>query len=116
MVDVLPDIGRHPDYGLSRSTQHNVTRVRFGDGYEQRRPTGINPSTRVYNVTWSLLDQEEYDILYDFLASRKGVYSFIWTVPDTGEQVRVVADDISDQYTGYKTYTVTCTLREVHEK
>ncbi len=114
-TDMIPDIGRQPSYGLQRSTVHNINKTQFGDGYEQRRPDGINTNRRIYSVTWGTLSKSQYDTLYEFLSGRKGVYAFLWPVPDSGELVKVVAEEISDTYTAYNRYTLTCRLREVFE-
>ncbi len=34
-----------PREGMQVSEKPSVVRVRFGDGYEQRRPTGLNAQT-----------------------------------------------------------------------
>ncbi len=78
-IETLPDIP--PDYGLEPQVEFRVDTVNFGDGYKQRAPSGINSVSENWRVSWSLLNRDEYDQLYPFLLSRKGVTPFMWQAP-----------------------------------
>ncbi|EEC9209939.1 TPA: phage tail protein, partial [Escherichia coli] len=39
-----------PREGMQVSEKPSVVRVRFGDGYEQRRPTGLNPQLKTFQA------------------------------------------------------------------
>lgn len=78
-MDYLPDIP--PDFGPQEQPQFSVDRARFGDGYVQSRPSGLNSVTDSIQVSWSLLTRDEFQTLYRFLKSRKGVHSFRWQAP-----------------------------------
>jgi len=90
MINVLPDINVNPDYGLKQGGEFRVQTVSFGDGYEQRRPDGINTVRRVWSLQWSNLDRWQKDALVDFLVEMKGAYAFLWHVPDSDDAYRVV--------------------------
>ena len=90
MIDVLPDIGINPDYGLQQSGEFRTQVVSFGDGYEQRRPDGINTVRRQWSVEWTQLERWQKDTLIDFLVAMKGVYAFLWHVADSEDAYRVV--------------------------
>lgn len=89
-MEHLPDIGVPPDFGLKEGGQFAVQSVSFGDGYTQRRPDGINTVRRKWSLNWSLLERTQKDTLVNFALSKKGVYAFYWTIPDSDETVRVV--------------------------
>lgn len=89
-MEVLPDVGINPSWGLSEGGEFRLQTVSFGDGYEQRRPDGINTTIRKWSVDWELLSREQKDTLYDFLLDLRGVDPFLWRVPDSGEVVQVV--------------------------
>lgn len=112
-MDRLPDIGRNPDYGLQQSGEFRVQRISFGDGYEQRRPDGLNSVKRVWTLEWTGIDLHQKDTLMDFLLARKGAYAFIWEVADTGEVVQVVCNDMpSYSADSYNVFSVQAKLIE----
>ncbi|WP_062359625.1 phage tail protein [Vreelandella aquamarina] len=112
-MDFLPDIGREPDYGLSGNPSFAVDAVQFGDGYEQRRPAGLNSVRRSWSVTWSLITQAQMELLRDWLLARKGVSAFLWDIPEEGETVQVVCKEApSHVYTGFQHYSLTATFTE----
>lgn len=114
MPAAMPDIGREPDYGLSRSAAYRKVESQFGDGYAMRMRDGINTTVRSWNVTWSVIDKDSADVLMGFFEQMGGVDSFYWIMPDTGEQVTVITDsEPSLTYDGYSNHTVTVTLKEV---
>lgn len=78
-MQTLPNIC--PDRGLSQSPSFAVDEVRFGDGYVQSRPSGINSVREAYQISWSLLTKDEYHELFNFLSHHKGVYAFWWQPP-----------------------------------
>lgn len=112
-MDTLPDVGRNPSYGLVENPEFSVDTVSFGDGYEQRRPAGLNSNRRVWSVQWALLTTDQADMLYDFIMSRRGVYAFWWQIPETDEVVRVVCKEApSKTYSDYRLYQLSATFRE----
>lgn len=112
-MDTLPDIGRLPDYGLTDQPEFRVDTVKLGDGYEQRRPAGINSVRRSWSVTWSLISLAEMQTLRDFLKSKKGVEAFEWTLPIEGETVRVVCKQgASSTFDSFAGHTVSATFVE----
>lgn len=112
-MDLLPDIDREPDYGLSGQPSFAVDTVQFGDGYAQRRPAGLNSVRREWSVSWTLLSQVEMEVLRDFLLSRKGVHAFLWRLPEQHELVRVLCKEPPRyNYDGFEHYSLTATFTE----
>ena len=58
----------------------SVREVRFGDGYSQRAPAGLNADLKTYSVTLSV-SREEATALESFLAEHGGWKAFLWTPP-----------------------------------
>ncbi|EJS0992434.1 phage tail protein, partial [Salmonella enterica] len=76
-----------PDMGVDSEPQ--VAVVKFGDGYEQRRVTGLNSNLKKYSVTIRTKRQDA-GYLEDFLSEHNGVKAFLWTPPYGYRQIKVV--------------------------
>ncbi|MGO2975928.1 phage tail protein [Hafnia alvei] len=76
-----------PDMGVESEPLVSVTK--FGDGYEQRRPAGLNNNLEKYSVTIRV-KRGEVRYLRDFLNRHAGVKSFMWTPPYSYQPIKVV--------------------------
>ena len=76
-----------PDMNVE--SEPKVLTVKLGDGYEQRRPAGLNNLLPVYSVTIRLR-RGEHQSLDAFLSRHGGVRAFQWTPPWRWEPVSVV--------------------------
>lgn len=74
---------------MRAESEPRIKSVSFGDGYEQRRPDGINNDLKKYSVTLSRkhVDAKEVE---GFLARHGGVKAFLWTPPYQTQAIRVV--------------------------
>lgn len=112
-MDYIPDIPA--SYSPSVEPEFNVDRVQFGDGFEQRRPAGLNSTTESWEVSWNNLSEDKYWEIYNFLKSRKGVYAFLWQPPWEGAARPWVCTNLSSvRPTAPYCGSVTATLREDH--
>lgn len=84
-----------PDFESEPQPQASVDVVRFGDGYAQRRPTGINYRRTDWTLSWTLLERSEYDELYGFLAARLKLEPFWWTPPWESRPRRFICVELS---------------------
>ncbi|EAV6397997.1 phage tail protein [Salmonella enterica] len=98
-----------PDMGVDSEPQ--VTVVKFGDGYEQRRVTGLNSNLKKYSVTIRTKRQDA-GYLEDFLSEHNGVKAFLWTPPYGYRQIKVVCRKWSVKAGLLKT-TFTATFEQV---
>lgn len=100
----------------SRSTRNEINVVRFGNGYEQRVPMGINYKRDVWQVTWEGLTSAEKTTIVNFLeAISDGSYTN-WTTPYDAVSKKFVLDgEWSIQDIGGNIYAVSCTLRQVYD-
>ncbi|HBB0738179.1 phage tail protein, partial [Escherichia coli] len=74
--------------GMDVASAPSVRKVRFGDGYSQRAPAGLNADLKTYSVTLSV-PRWEATALESFLAEHGGWKSFLWTPPYEWRQIKV---------------------------
>lgn len=79
-----------PEFSAQKDTVASVTAVKFGDGYEQRIPTGINTLPQVWNLSFANRDTSEMNAIISFLETAGGASAFYWTPPDTTTQYSFV--------------------------
>lgn len=84
-----------PDFSSEPQPVANVDVVQFGDGYSQRRPAGINYKRTDWAVSWTLLERDEYDTLYEFLNARLKLTPFWWTPPWETQPRRYICTELS---------------------
>nr|WP_282558654.1 phage tail protein [Providencia rettgeri] len=63
--------------GMGTESSPRVRTVSFGDGYEQRKPDGLNSQLEKFNVNLSLTPEKANQAL-DFLKRHGGVKSFLF--------------------------------------
>lgn len=75
--------------GMTVNSEPRVTAVKYGDGYEQRKPAGINTDLKKYGVTFSVT-RDDARYLEGFLARHGGYKAFLWTPPYLYRPIKVV--------------------------
>jgi phage-related protein len=106
--------------GTSLDEEPKVSSTRFGDGYEERAPAGLNPITQRWNVQFTEIDQPVAQEIVDFFRARinamSGHEAFDWTPLWHTTAIRVVCRRWSAQQ-GQKPdeVTVQATFEQVHE-
>ncbi|MGZ8172578.1 MAG: phage tail protein [Methylobacter sp.] len=70
----------YPDEGSEELIKPNVKVTKFGDGYEQRTPVGINPDVQTWSLTFTG-DAATILPIRAFLKARGASESFQWTSP-----------------------------------
>lgn len=75
--------------GMEVTSVPSFREVRFGDGYSQRSPTGLNADLKSYSVTLSVT-RDEGRLLEAFLAEHGGWKAFLWTPPYGYRQIKVI--------------------------
>ncbi len=61
---------------MKTENKPSIKTVRFGDGYEQRSPNGLNHSLRVFTCDFKV-EANERDSFEKFLARHEGYKSFL---------------------------------------
>lgn len=85
----MKTFGWKVDPDMQVDSEPQVSVVKFGDGYEQRRASGINNDLKRYGVTIRV-DREDGPELEGFLSQHNGVKAFLWTPPYGYRQINVV--------------------------
>ncbi len=112
---MLPRFTYRPDYGLNERTQPSLDVSKFGDGYEQVAPAGLNHMLRVWDVSFSDRDQTEIEAIKDFLRARGGVEVFEFPVPNspTGEIALVRCPEWNRTFSRWRSQDCKFTFNEV---
>jgi phage-related protein len=108
---------RVPDRSMARRTMPKVLLANFGDGYEQRIPSGINSLGEEYTVTFKTRPKLDIDNMTAFFDTQKGTTNFSFTIPNSaGEKtIKVVCSDYSLSFEYDNFYTIEATFRRVYE-
>lgn len=73
---------KNPDVvGAESAEQPNLLVAKFGDGYSQRAPKGLNFIEEAVALTWGLLDIPDRDQILAFFRERGGYQAFWWEMP-----------------------------------
>lgn len=104
-----------PSFQAPRQRKPNVSRIQFGDGYEQRAAKGMNTIVDTWNLNFLNRTTEEADEIDDFLTARSGVEAFLWTAPGEDTAKLWVCDEWSRTLIAAGIYTIAATFRQVHE-
>ncbi|EAC0927409.1 TPA: phage tail protein [Salmonella enterica subsp. enterica serovar Enteritidis] len=79
-----------PREGMQSSVSPSVTVVKFGDGYEQRRPSGLNHKLINFQLVFRTTSEESRKALDSFLLEHGGCRAFLWIPPKYNRTIRVV--------------------------
>ena len=77
----LPEFIWTPSYNQSAEISPRVLAVRFGDGYTQRIPDGINNNLLNLDLTFENRSEKEATAIAHFLNVRRGAEPFAYTPP-----------------------------------
>lgn len=103
----LPDID--PSYGTDLTQKPERKRLRYGDGYSQRKTDGINSNPQEWNVVWDNIPEADGETLRAFFEDQGGVEIVLWTPFGQAEELKFSNDDFRLRPSGYG--IVTCSVR-----
>ena len=106
---------RAPDISASAEEQPDLYVVRFGDGYSQRSPKGINSTAAVVQLTWSTINETDKTTLISFFQTKGGYVGFYYTLPGEASARKWRAPRWSWQALTYDAYTVSATLEQIFD-
>lgn len=72
------------------TTAPRVSVVKFGDGYEQRRPNGLNHQLKTFQPVFRVVKEEHCAALESFLSRHGGYKAFLWRPPKMNRPISVV--------------------------
>src|SRR6266496_2102532 len=70
-----------PSYNSNTDIKPSVKEVKFGDGFTQRSPDGINNVLLGFNLTFDKRTDAETRAILHFLTTRAGHQSFVFVAP-----------------------------------
>ena len=70
-----------PDRAAALEAKATVNKAKFGDGYEQRTPEGLNNVGDDWSLSFTVRTKAEILAIRAFLKARKGSEAFDWTNP-----------------------------------
>lgn len=98
-------------YDHNAQISPTIKKVSFGDGYEQRSPSGLNNILKTYALSFAG-SREDCDDVELFLSSKGGYQSFYWYSPIDYKNILVVCESWSKQGSG-NTGSLSFSFREV---
>lgn len=78
-----------PRPGMGIKTKPSVRVVKFGAGYEQRSPEGLNSRLRSFTPVFRVIS-DELPYLLDFLEEHGAYTAFLWRPPAVNRAIIVV--------------------------
>ncbi len=88
-----------------------VLEAKYGDGYSQRVPDGINVNPQKWSITFVPCSLSDYNTIDAYLVSMIG-QAFQWVNPD-GQTIKVKCDTWSCSYQPPSLRVVTATFEQV---
>jgi len=79
-----------------RTTQPGVYSAKFGDGYEQNTPRGINFVAPSWDLQFKCRSSSDADAILAFLTAQGGNQKFLWTPPRASVAILVLCRKWSD--------------------
>ena len=106
-----------PDRNYKRTRKPNIRVTKFGDGYEQRKPIGINNIQETYTLSFVNRPDTEIDKLNTFFEGLNSTDTLIFRDEDSSgpQDILVVCEswDVTTPNSGVR--SLTATFRRVYE-
>lgn len=100
----------------SRTVSSDIVTVRFGNGYEQRIPAGINYKRDKWSIVWETLTVAQKNTIVTFIDAVSDGSVITWTSPfDTVQKKFVLDGDWSMSTRSGTIYSITLNLRQVFD-
>ncbi len=79
----------NPSYNLEINNKPFLKSIKFGDGYEQVSPDGINNQLLNINLNFDNKDYNEFAAISHFLYARAGSESFVFIPPNPLSKIKL---------------------------
>ncbi|MDE2097822.1 MAG: phage tail protein [Patescibacteria group bacterium] len=80
----------------TRSVKPAVWQAKFGDGYEQNTPQGLNYKPESWNLTFYFSTLADAEAFQDYISGFGGTQAFYWRSPRGPNAIRVLCRSWSD--------------------
>ena len=117
MANFNNDVNIQPTYGQRKTSQPNIRRIRFADGYEHRILFGLaeHQNPKIFNFTFNV-SETEADTIENFLDARANdSASFTFTPPGEASSSQFVCEEWTKSVPYLNRATIQATFREVFE-
>jgi phage-related protein len=105
-----PPVGPGP--ASVKATTPRVLMARFGDGYSQRTPDGLNYNGRSVSLDWTALSSTDADTIEAFFIARGGSEAFYYTLPLESTTYKWTNGPVKRNYLGANTVGLNVTLTQ----
>lgn len=103
-----------PNYNSNMAFEPKVKLTKFGDGYEQRVPDGINNSLLKFNLSFNGRPLHEATAIIHFLKNRNGAESFVFTPHSPfGKTKLYKCPNYTVDFVFFNNYNITAIFEEV---
>ncbi|QBC44465.1 phage tail protein [Iodobacter fluviatilis] len=100
------------DYGIQTNTKPRIITARFGDGYEQRQPAGLNIHPRTWNLKFTARKGVDADAIDEFFKARNGGVDWFWWSPQRSAPVKVRCETWTKDEKGFNNVDITAEFIE----
>ena len=98
----------------TRTLKPALFMARFGDGYQQSAPQGINNNPEKWDLQYRFNEQADANALLAFLDTQNGYTAFSWRSPRGPNPIRVLCQTYSDITKTGAAYTLMATFQQVY--
>lgn len=109
-MTALPAID--PSFGTSMSTNVDVDRISYGDGYTVRANPGLNPVQQVWQLQWTNIPDADAETLRLFFDGLAGTGIIDWTPFNQTTALKWTASKFSSKPTGYDSQSCSVILTQ----
>lgn len=104
-----------PSKGFASDYKPRTLEAKFGDGYSQRVPDGINTNLAKWSLQFRNISLTTSDEIIAFLDARKGTEAFTWTPPGKSQSVSVICKEYTESYIAPVARTIQAKFEQVPE-
>lgn len=101
-----------PSRGFTTDITPRVTIAKFGDGYSQRVPDGINNLDQSWNLSFQSNDLGTIASIESFIKSKTGSEVFTWIPPGELTEVNVICTKWSKVYDSHISASLSLTFEK----
>lgn len=113
----LPNFYWKPSYTSTINKQPKITKLQFGNGYQQRISDSLNFNLAKFDLSFDNRNEEESVAILHFLEQRGGKEAFIYDMPTiydkTNFTTEFICSDWSVSFNSFKLYSIKATFEEV---
>ena len=100
----------------AKTTEYRITRVAFGNGYEQRSMDGLNSKRDSWTLIWENLNATDLGTLTSFFDGLGGAAYFTWTAfTDSTSKNWITTSAYTIQVLAGNLYNLNVSIQQVYD-